>query len=199
MAEASEEFDFLGNSSMKDLAMRMNEIDKEIEAIAEVDKGTPRKAERMPGSPAKNYYETPDDAAAAIEDVVIDDDGDDDDDFDADAGLEDMQKEMKEFEAQQVQQEQAPTAKPFVSETISASCIKPSQSSAIGISMKTSKGVTLILAVNPKGLLAKSSLRPGMQLLQVNGVNIKNAKYAKSIIDSHHGTITLVAKTVPPE
>lgn len=193
--------------------MRMDEIDKEIAAIEEVDKGTPNKQKpegTAAGSPPrKNFYDTPEEATAEVEDIVVeeDDDGEDDDDIDedADAGLEDLQKEMKELEAQQVvpqqepatQKEQAP--KEFVRETISATCVKPTQSSAVGISMKTSKGITRIVAINPKGLLAKSRLRPGLQLIQVNGVNVKNARYAKSIIDSHHGTITLVAQSMPPE
>jgi len=194
MAEESEEFDFLGNGSMKDLAMRMNEIDKEIEAIAEVDKGTPEKEGSSNGSPKKNFYDNPKEASVEVEDIVLDESDDDD----GDAGLEDLQKEMKEFEAQQVKHEQAPVTK-FRTETISASCVKPKQSSPVGISMKTSKGITKLVAINPKGLLAQSKLRPGMQLLQVNGVKIKNAKYAKTVIESLHGTITLVAATLPPE
>jgi hypothetical protein len=188
MTEASEgeDLDFLGDSSMKDLALRMDEIDKAIEAINEVDKGSPQKKEGSEESPAKgsNYYETPEEATVGVQDVVVDDDDDDD----ADAGLEDLQKEMKQFEANQ---EQAPAVD---DEIVTATCVKPTVTSSIGISMKTSKGITRIVAVNPSGLLANSSLRPGLQLIQVNDVNVRNAKHAKFIIDNHPGSITLVAK-----
>lgn len=191
--DESENFDFLGNSSMFDLAMRMNELDKEIEAISAVDRAREGKIIGSPRGKNNNFYETPEEVSTDQMHVVEESDKYDDDDDDADAGLEDLQREMQQFEAEQ---EHAPIQLQE-GEVITAKCIKPTLTSPIGISMKTSKGLTTIVGVAPNGLLANSDLRPNMQLLQVNGCAIKNAKHAKFIIESHPGSITIVARRIP--
>lgn len=198
MAEdESENFDFLGNSSMKDLAMRMNELDKEIEAISAAETGSHdqegQNGIRSPKGKTYNFYETPDEISTDQMLAFAEGDRYDDDDDDADAGLEDLQKEMQQIEAQQ---EQTPLVLKE-GEAVMATCVKPTLTSSIGISMKTSKGLTTIVGIAPNGLLAKSDLQPNMQLLQVNGCTIKNAKHAKFLIESHPGSITILARRIP--
>ncbi|KAG7361754.1 hypothetical protein IV203_036855 [Nitzschia inconspicua] len=70
---------------------------------------------------------------------------------------------------------------------------KPSQDSPIGISMKTSKGCTTIVGILETGLLSNSELKPGMELLRVNGVPIQNAKHARHLIQCSSSKVKLVA------
>ena len=200
MAEDDENLDFLGNSSMFDLAMRMNELDKEIEAISAVEEGShsndgPTGSARSPKGKTYNFYETPDEISTDQMRVEVEEsDRYDDDDDDADSGLEDLKKEIQQVEAQQ---EHAAPILLQEGEAVTATCVKPTLTSSIGISMKTSKGLTTIVGVAPNGLLAKSDLRPNMQLVQVNGCTIKNAKHAKFLIESHPGCITILARRIP--
>ncbi|KAG7355535.1 hypothetical protein IV203_000221 [Nitzschia inconspicua] len=70
---------------------------------------------------------------------------------------------------------------------------KPSQDSPIGISMKTSKGCTTIVGILETGLLSNSELKPGMELIRVNGVPIQNAKHARHLIQGSSSKVKLVA------
>ena len=190
MADDGDEYEFDGDSSIKDLIARMGDIDKAIEDIHDLEK----KRENVPvnGTPAKGYEfsDTPRETAAEVEDVaLVCEDEDDDCDSDAEAGLADMQKEMQLVEEQEHS---------FVEEIITVSCTKPTPESAIGISMKSSRGVTRIVGVNPEGLLADSKLRADLQLVSVNGIPVKNGKHAKYLIDIHPRDISLVVKTTPP-
>lgn len=65
-----------------------------------------------------------------------------------------------------------------------ATCVKPEPTSKVGISMKTSKGVTTIVSINPDGLMHGSTLREGHKLVKVNGIEVKNARHARVIIQS---------------
>lgn len=186
-----EEFDFEGDSSMKDLIAKMGDIDKAIEDIHELDKagknGETSSGERTQAK-GSNFYETPGEAGTDVIDIVVsgDDDFDEDGDVDGVAGLADLQKEMQQLD------------KSFEEKIVKVSCVKPVLDAALGISMKTSKGITRIVGINSSGLLANSELKPAMQLLSVNGASIKNAKHAKFLIDSHPRDILLEAKTLPP-
>jgi len=192
MADDGDEYEFDGNSSIKDLIARMGDIDKAIEDIHDLEK----KRENVPGNgtPAKgfDFSDTPTgrETAVEVEDFAfVSEDEDDDDDCDAEAGLADMQKEMQLVEEQEHS---------FVEEIITVSCTKPTPESAIGISMKSSRGVTRIVGVNPEGLLADSKLRADLQLVSVNGMPVKNGKHAKDLIGIHPRDIVLVVKTTPP-
>ena len=50
--------------------------------------------------------------------------------------------------------------------------------------MKTSKGVTVIVSINSEGLMYNSTLKPGHKLVKVNGIEVKNARHARVIIQS---------------
>ena len=67
---------------------------------------------------------------------------------------------------------------------IIATCVKPEPTSKVGISMKTSKGVTVIVSINSEGLMYNSTLMPGHKLVKVNGIEVKNARHARVIIQS---------------
>mmetsp|Transcript_111475 Transcript_111475/g.322278 ORF Transcript_111475/g.322278 Transcript_111475/m.322278 type:complete len:196 (-) Transcript_111475:209-796(-) len=193
MGDDAEDFDFEGNASMQMLMARMGEIDKAIDDIKQVDKvsstGDGLSPEDEPPSVQRNTFNS----GNIVRDVVLGGSDDDDDDFgedeDGDAGLADLQQEMKNFDAEQIQNQAG-------SDSIIATCSKK-LGSPIGISMKTSKGVTKIVAINPSGLLAGSQLRPDLKLQSVNGISVKNAKHAKFLIDSVAGSLTLVAKEMP--
>jgi len=183
MADESENFEYDGNDSINDLIARMGAIDKAIEDIHDLDK------KKDIGTPAKgsNFMDTPEEKADEVEDMAFEDDDDDDD---VEAGLEDMQKEMQLVDEEKKKGQ-------VKNEFVTVSCVKPTPEAAIGISMKTSKGITKIVSVNPVGLLAKSQLVPIMQLISVNGMPIKNAKHAKWLIDMEPRQIVLVARTMP--
>ena len=190
MADDGDEYEFDGDSSIKDLIARMGDIDKAIEDIHDLEKK--RENVQVNGTPANGheFSDTPGETAAEVEDVaLVCEDEDDDDDCDAEAGLADMQKEMQLVEEQEHS---------FVEEIITVSCTKPTPESAIGISMKSSRGVTRIVGVNPEGLLADSKLRADLQLVSVNGMPVKNGKHAKYLIGIHPRDIVLVVKTTPP-
>jgi hypothetical protein len=187
MADDGEDYDFEGNASMIDLIARMGDIDKAIEDINDLEKAAVKKSEN-----AHINGSLTEEVANEVEDVVVDgaEDDDDDDDDDVDAGLADLQKEIKMVEELQEQS--------FVEEIFTVSCVKPTPESAIGVSMKSSKGVTRIVSVNPLGLLANSELRPNMRLASVNGIEVKNAMHAKHLINIHPTVVVLVVKTLPP-
>ena len=76
---------------------------------------------------------------------------------------------------------------------VTATIFKPTQDSPIGISMKTSKGITRIVSVSETGLLKDSDLRSGLQIVKINGVEVKNAKHARYLIQACQDKVTVLA------
>lgn len=185
--ENDDDFDFLGNSSMKELALRMDEIDKEIEAIAEVDKKTPEK------KIDSTFYETPE-AAAAIEKKLSEDRDNktiginDDEEEDESLAITQLQNEIKALERKD---------SPKLNDTvITATARKATPTAPIGIAMKTKERITRIVGISPDGPLAHTSLEPGLQLTMVNGIEIKNARHAQYLIQQSPESVTFVAKAM---
>jgi hypothetical protein len=76
---------------------------------------------------------------------------------------------------------------------VTAVAVKPSKECPLGISMKTSKGITTIVGIQEDGLLRNSELKAGMKLVMVNGVPTKNAKHARHLIQCSVERVKLVA------
>lgn len=217
--------DFLGDGSMKDIAMKMGDIDKVLDEIHLLDDEKPNrsgvkdaaatnldKSSSAQGSPT----------AVIHSNAVTDDDFDEaDDDDDEDiagmsiAALAQMQAELKQVEEaeremqeqqKQKQQMQAPPPPPLsappqqtmLGATVTAIATKPTPDSRIGISMKTSKGLTWIVGISESGLLKDSDLRGGktMLLKSINGVPIKNARHARTLILGSQRKVKIVAQEV---
>jgi hypothetical protein len=193
--ETSEEFDFMGDG-MKDLAMRMGEIDKQLAEIADSDK--PKTSEEKNVVP--NALPEPDfldSTASFVSDEYLDDE-------DAGSGLAEMQRELQEFEALEASAKTELALTPEkagrkVEKRITVALLKPSQTSSVGISMKTSKGVTKIVAIAQQGLCASTDLKTGLELLEINGVSIKNAKHARHMIQNAPKNVLIVAAQVVQE
>ena len=96
-------------------------------------------------------------------------------------------------------EQQSPKKKRIVEETISAMIRKPTPESPIGISMKTVKRITRIVAIAEDGLLADTKLKPGLELIEINGVVIRNAKHARYLIQNSKDELTLVGQKVREE
>mmetsp|Transcript_130887 Transcript_130887/g.195025 ORF Transcript_130887/g.195025 Transcript_130887/m.195025 type:complete len:215 (+) Transcript_130887:123-767(+) len=211
MADLSEsEFDFL-QGSMKDLAMKMGEIDDVLAEITapEETKNDKEKEEELekereekddvPEAPIKeeSVLATVNTSYVDVEDTY---DDDSDDDGDDDGGLTDLQGELRQFEEMDkthqldaVMGGQSPT---LVETPITVIVHKPSPTSPLGISMKTSKGITRIVGLSESGLLSKTELREGQLLVKINGIYIKNAKHARYIIQNATNKVILEAKQV---
>jgi hypothetical protein len=80
-----------------------------------------------------------------------------------------------------------------IKKSITVAVNKPSKDSSVGISMKTSKGITRIVAISDDGLLAGSGLEEKQQLVEVNGVAIKNARHARQLIQTATEEVKMVA------
>ena len=80
-----------------------------------------------------------------------------------------------------------------VKKSITITLTKPTKESALGISMKTSKGVTRIVSISDEGLLAGSGLKPMYELKEVNGEELKNARHARSLIQAATDEVKIVA------
>lgn len=113
-----------------------------------------------------------------------------------------LQAEKDDIEKQQQRQERNPllsapgsTVQDRVEkeELVAAIAVKPTQECPVGMSMKTSKGVTTIVGILDTGLLKDSRLRAGMELIQVNGVQIKNAKHARHLIQASAKRVKILA------
>jgi hypothetical protein len=198
--ETSEDYDFMGDG-MKDLAMRMGEIDKQLDEIAESEK--PKTPEEKNDVVLNNALPVPnfeDSRASIVSDEFLDDE-------DGESGLAEMQRELEEFEALEAsaKAERGALTPPEktggrkVEETISVAVLKPSPTSSVGISMKTSKGVTMIVAIAQQGLCASTDLKPGLELLEINGVPIKNAKHARFMIQNAPKNVLIVAAQMVQE
>jgi hypothetical protein len=216
--DSSGGLDFLGNGSMMDIAMRMGDIDKVLDEIHQMDDDhghgeSCNETEHGGTGPTKEYDDDEDKrnvitkhgdsngpatcADEVHDDEVHDDEDEDDDDFSglsADA-LAQMQAELKQ--ADDEQQQQSSTTTSVLGEMVTVVVIKPTQESPLGISMKTSKGITWIVGISDTGLLKDSKLVVGtMILVSVNGVPIKNARHARSLIQASNRTVKLVAQEV---
>ncbi|KAL3936274.1 MAG: hypothetical protein SGARI_002628 [Bacillariaceae sp.] len=234
--------DFLGNGSMKDIAMKMGDIDKVLDEIHQLDDGKPEGSGCLMDEMTANYEKensndivvSTKDGASALKDTNTFTDGgfddnrdDDDNDEDDIAGMSDdafaqMQAELKQVEEterekqqqqqlqekqQRQQQVQAPPPPPPLSTppqptmfgaTVTAIAIKPTFDSSIGISMKTSKGLTWIVGVSENGLLKDSQLKGEMTMLlkSINGVPVKNARHGRSVIQGAHRKVKIVAQEI---
>jgi len=118
---------------------------------------------------------------------VINDDGQ------PNGALAEMQEELRAAEQQQQEQAHENTESKSKNRVVSVVVTKPSTDSPIGISMKTSKGVTRIVAINESGLLKDTNLRAGLALDTINGVKIKSAKHARSLIQACTKKVKIVA------
>ena len=90
----------------------------------------------------------------------------------------------------------AASGKKLIETTVVATATKPSPTSPVGISMKTSKRITRIVGISENGLLANSNLRVGQIIVQVNDITIKNAKHARYIIQNATSTVKFEAKQI---
>jgi C-terminal processing protease CtpA/Prc len=189
--------------------MKMGDLDKVLDEITDLEvKKKPSDNEDVDGSWNINdiarkgngrRFQSPfeDSTASIVSDEVVDDDGDE-----PSEALALMQQELREAEERQQQEVAASKAAGATSSTtttmlttdkvVTAIAIKPTPESTIGISMKTTKGVTRIVNVSEAGLLKDSDLRPGLQIVSINGVDVKNAKHARALIQACRETVTLV-------
>ena len=200
--EISEEFDMsFANGSMRDLAMRMKDIDKQLDDFASLDKS---KSKELGASRT---------SLSEMSDRTVDDDD----------GLDEMRKELLEIQtAEEIyraeggghhaaatftatsdghyRQESAPPMESKdppggrVEHRITATVIKPSPTNPIGLSMKTTNGVTRIVGIVEGGLVAQSSLQIGYELITINDVLVRNAKHARLLIQQAHDKVTIVTQ-----
>lgn len=86
-----------------------------------------------------------------------------------------------------------------VMKSITVALTKPSKEWQLGLSMKTSNGITRIVSISDDGLLVGSGLEPKQQLVEVNGVVLKNARHARHVIQSSPDEVTIVALHIGEE
>jgi PDZ domain len=223
--DPNNEFDFLADGSMRELAMKMDLIDQQL-----ADLTTDTSSSNIQADKGNNNHS---DVGNMLEYSTADLD----DYVDADEGAEalsSLQQELQQAQeaADHDKKEEAATSKPSepqpremapppppnaaaaaavvtpdrsgagtpaggVAPTATVvmvdgrkyhhyviSAIKPEPSAKVGISMKTSKGNTLIVAVTADGLLAGKGLMEGHKLIKVNGIDVKNARHARVLIQS---------------
>jgi hypothetical protein len=227
----NEDLDFLGNGSMKDILLRMGDIDKVIAEITDMEDEPRKSSASGTGSDIKrgshqddtsdpNEHKentesvdgknriipsslTYDDSTASIisdTDVYADNYGN---------GVANLQGELQKFEESQRQAAteerehgqpenivslvaQGTNQRPF-RRSVSVSIVKPTPDSVVGISMKSSKGVTRIISLLENGLLVDTALDAGMELVEVNGISVTSARHARFLIQSAQDEVTFVA------
>jgi hypothetical protein len=206
--DPSNEFDFLADGSMRELAMKMDLIDQQL-----ADLTTDTSSSNIQADTSNNASNMLEYSTADLDDYVDADDG----------AISSLQQELQQAQeaADHDKKEEAATSKPSepqpremappvaavlsgagtpaggVAPTATAvivdgkkchhyiiSAIKPEPTAKVGISMKTSKGHTLIVAVTADGLLAGKGLKEGHKLIKVNGIDVKNARHARVLIQS---------------
>ena len=211
--DISEDLDLsFANGSLNDLAMRMGDLDKELDEIAMVgihgDKATT--------TTNKDYDHNQDEVNKRPNEVVPHHhhalelsagDGLEFSDQEDDDGLDDLTKELGKLDAAACQEkqervkdkspEQAPplavattnattttsTTLESTTTTVTAAIFKPSPDSSVGISMKTSKGMTMIIKITPGGLASNNTeLQVGMQIVSIDDTPIRNARHARELI-----------------
>mmetsp|Transcript_12601 Transcript_12601/g.34711 ORF Transcript_12601/g.34711 Transcript_12601/m.34711 type:complete len:237 (-) Transcript_12601:167-877(-) len=213
-AESSEHFDEWATGSMRDLAQRMDDIDKQLEEIVDStnDETGSGDGDKNGGAPAggddpqhsdgeeetalntstmSRKHATDTSTVGDFDDY--DDDDDDPTEHDYDMALGDLQSELNEVNAAAVRSAVPPKADDFqtVQTLVTVSVKKPSKEATVGISMKTVKGVTRITAIRHNGLLKDTDLKRGYEILQVNNVPVKNARHARFLIQETPSVVTI--------
>jgi predicted metalloprotease with PDZ domain len=191
--------------------MKMGDLDKVLDEITDMDvkekkssahddvaKGSWNINDVKTKESSRQYPSSFEDSTASIvSDEIVDDDGC----SGPSEALAQMQQELKEAEERQKKEAAeaaatASTASLLVQATddkvVTATIFKPTPESPIGISMKTSNGVTRIVSVSETGLLKDSDLRSGLQMVEINGVEVKNAKHARYLIQACQDKVTIV-------
>ena len=245
----SEDLDLsFANGSFKDLAMRMGDLDKELEEIALVSNGgnkanTNTNTNKMDDDDDdyKNDYDDDDDDdkrpsnkvhhSHPLEMSAGDDGLEYVSDQEDDDGLDDLTKELRNLDAaacqakqervlkhtdnsssRPSQQEQQPlilmadatlsSPPPIKSTTtttttVTATIFKPTPDASIGISMKTSKGITLIIKITPGGLMSNTCvfLQVGMRIVSINDKLIRNARHARELIQMSRMEVSITCLT----
>ena len=212
MSEHDEdELDFLGGS-MKDLMAKMGEIDATLDDIQNID------TEKKSTTPKSSTF-------IDVHDTFEDDD--DDDDHQDEGKLDDLAKELNAaaqdddkwaVPAFKSSTTSTPTPNPVtpqdpmsvplprgimpvteVETIVTETVTKPSPDTAVGISMKTSKGKTRIVGLNPNGLLMQSGdckLKVGYEIVSINGQKIQNGRQARHIIMTTPDKVTIEARFI---
>jgi hypothetical protein len=182
--ELNDDFDLsFANGSMKDLVLRMGDIDKELDEIALISNGNGNSNNHAKKVVDDDYdydndydndndeHQRPKDNVHSLE--LSAGDGLEFSDREDDDGLDDLTKELQHLdEAACTEKEQASAAAVVESSpapvstttttsentidttTTTATILKPTPTSSVGISMKTSQGKTRIIAFSPGGLLS---------------------------------------------
>lgn len=237
-AVAADDLDFLGNGSMKDIAMKMGDIEKVLAELSTELDDTPKSSSTSSRGDDDNKKRTGDTAvrAASNDNIVavgaattataasyeesatsLLSDGDVYAD-DTNTAVSDMQKELAAFdelerqakaerEAAAKKRQECIAARTTTRGTVEGSdktsitvtVTKPDKSSPLGMSMKTSKGVTRIVSIMEHGLLAGSGLQEANELVEINGTAIKNAKHARHIIQAAPTDVKIVVHFVEVE
>jgi hypothetical protein len=209
--DEEEIFDW-ADGSMKELAMKMDDIDKELADIAAVD----NKTDSADVTASRSSDPDPADYADSRHVLVSNYDSDRNlDNLVEDSthmGLDELKEELEAFQAAaaaedesrkvQIAPEQSPSSQPIKSSSnvrsvdtnITATVTKLTPTTSVGIAMKTTKGVTRIVQISPTGLLKDSSLRSGFEMLRVNGTDGKNAKHFKNLISEALFEVTIEAR-----
>jgi hypothetical protein len=207
--EVNDEFDMsFANGSLKDLAMRMGDLDMELDEIATVSNGKNGNKNKVAddGKVEDDYDEDNDDDDATPKEMPVVDalefsDGEDEDDDDD--GLDDLTKELQQMDAAHAasceEKEEmvaatavvaadtvaaAPESSKATMMTMTATVVKPTPDSSIGLSMKTSKGMTVIIKMNPDGIVSQTNLQVGMKIIRINDTPIRNARHARELIQA---------------
>jgi hypothetical protein len=189
----SEDFEFLGGS-LNELAMKMGDIEKILEEINNEEKRSTDK-EKKSSDDEYDEYDNPtrfqDSCLSVISDTeVITDDA-------PDGFLAKMQEELREADEQQEKGRY-----PIITDNgkeVSVTVKKSTKESPVGISMKTSKGVTRIVTIVEGGLLMNTPLRGGLRLMEINGVGVQNAKHARQLIQEAESIVTITAHDLSVE
>jgi hypothetical protein len=208
--EEEEIFDW-ADGSMKELAMKMDDIDRELAEIAAVGNET-NSADVTSRSSDPDPADYADSRLVLVSNDYSDRNLDNVAEDSTRMGLDELKEELEAFQATaaaedesrkvQVASEPSPSPQTIknnsnfrtVETTITATVTKATPTTSIGISMKTTKGVTRIVEISPTGLLKDTSLRSGFEMLRVNGADGINAKHFKNLIRAALFEVTIEAR-----
>jgi hypothetical protein len=208
--EVSDDFDLsFANGSMKELAMRMGDLDKELDEIAIMSNGNTGNTKKVDDNDDDDDNEKPKEVPSPKHSEMSADDGlvfsDGEDEDDDDDGLDDLTKELQHLDAAAVEEKEervknspkkatsvvaipeSSPAPPFnpttTTSSITVTIYKPTPTSPVGISMKTTKGKTIIVAFAPGGICANhATLKVGMQIQKINHMPIRSARDTRELI-----------------
>mmetsp|Transcript_29 Transcript_29/g.84 ORF Transcript_29/g.84 Transcript_29/m.84 type:complete len:214 (+) Transcript_29:537-1178(+) len=212
MADVSEPFEW-ASGSMKDLAERMNDIDKQLDEIVD-DGGRDRLNQSKDSDDSTDddvhgevYSSTsPQVISGGTNNTSFIDDSDDDEESerDYDLALDDLQSELNEISvaaaaamAESPSKTSSERPEAAIDTIVTATIRKPTKESTVGISMKTVRGVTRITGIKSDGLLAATSLKPGYEILVINNVKVKNAKHARHLIQEASSGVVISTRMMP--